>query len=67
MTMSNCPFLSTKKESVQCFKTCAFYNKEDECPFNIYLDKEEFNGNFSHMSNDASLFIESDDEDVLAI
>lgn len=65
--MSNCPFLSTNKESVQCFKTCAFYDREEECPFNIYLDKEEFCENFSHMLNDVSLFIESDDEDVLAI
>lgn len=65
--MSNCPFLSTKKESIQCFKTCAFYDKSEECPFKIYLDKEDFKGSFSRILNDDSLFIESDDEDMLVL
>ncbi|GAA0674686.1 MULTISPECIES: hypothetical protein [Clostridium] len=65
--MSNCPFLSTNRESVQCFKTCAFYDKGEECPFKLYLDRDDFKGSFSHILNDESLFIESDDEDMLAL
>ncbi|MFR4584255.1 hypothetical protein [Clostridium cadaveris] len=50
--MSNCPFLSTNRESVQCFKTCAFYDKGEECPFKLYLDRDDFKGSFSHILND---------------
>lgn len=35
--MSQCSFLSTRGEKVECFKTCAFYKCEEtngECPFN---------------------------------
>ena len=35
--MKQCSFLSTRREKVECFKTCAFYNYEEtngECPFN---------------------------------
>lgn len=34
--MSQCPFLSTSIEAVQCFKECALYNWEENggtCPF----------------------------------
>lgn len=34
--MNQCSFLTTKREKVECFKGCAFYNYEEtngECPF----------------------------------
>ncbi|AWZ48096.1 hypothetical protein [Hathewaya limosa] len=33
--MSRCPFLSTSKEEVGCFKECCFYegSKGEKCPF----------------------------------
>ncbi len=44
--MSLCSFLSTTREKVECFKTCAFYKYEDnngECPFNDLVNFKKDN------------------------
>ncbi len=38
--MNKCPFWSTLKEEVECFGSCAFYNKDEECPFKLYLERD---------------------------
>lgn len=40
--MCNCPFLTTSKEEVGCFKECCFFNEgNDKCPFRIFEDEKE--------------------------
>lgn len=41
--MCRCPFLSTHRSKVSCFKECAFYDYGDikeECPFK-YIDTQK--------------------------
>lgn len=40
--MNQCPFLSTSKEKISCFKTCPFNKADEECPFRIFENKEVF-------------------------
>lgn len=44
--MSNCPFLTTFEEKVECFQNCSFYDYEGEygnCPFKkVYSEREKY-------------------------
>lgn len=39
--MCKCPFLTTSKAEVLCFKECCFFSDgNDKCPFKIYEDEK---------------------------
>lgn len=44
--MNQCPFWSTTKEKIECFKDCVFYMEEERtqevCPFKLYENKHSF-------------------------
>lgn len=43
--MSKCPFWSTGKKKVECYKDCPMHtnSKEEECPFQEYLTSNKLN------------------------
>ncbi|MEW8956333.1 MAG: hypothetical protein AB2369_07350 [Clostridium sp.] len=38
--ISQCPFLSTSKESITCFNSCPFRKDNEECPFKVFISEE---------------------------
>lgn len=48
VSMSQCPFLTTLENKVECFKGCAFYELEEtngECPFRMITGLSKSNTN----------------------